>query len=215
MNSFVEQLHPSWKIELHDCLNLLSTIEEQIWNISIAPDHNKVLRSLSYPLDHIKVLMVGQDPYPTPGYASGLAFSVERNISKLPLSLRNIKKELEDDLAISLDSHGDLSSWAVQGVCLLNRTLTTLPGKSNAHVNIGWKVITNRVAQILGKRDVVALLLGNNAQELRNYFRPSFLIEEVHPSPLSARRGFFGSKVFSRINQKLIEASLTPIDWHI
>jgi len=157
--------------------------------------------------------MVGQDPYPTPGNAMGLAFSTPSSVRKIPQSLKNIFTELEDDQGIAPPTTGDLSAWSAAGVLLLNRVLTTRQGESNAHEKIGWQGITDNIAAKLGKRDVVAVLWGKQAQELSRFF--THKVEGVHPSPLSAYRGFFGSKPFTQVNKLLISQGREPIDWSL
>jgi len=158
-------------------------------------------------------VIVGQDPYPTPGNAMGLAFSVSPAIERIPQSLKNIYTELQADQGIAIPRNGDLSLWSSAGVLLLNRVLTTRQGQSNAHSDIGWQTITSHIASELGKRDVVAILWGKQAQELSSYFTNK--VESVHPSPLSAYRGFFGSKPFSDVNQLLVAQGREPIDWKL
>ena len=170
------------------------------------------MRAFELPLEEVRVLIVGQDPYPTVGHAHGLAFSVDSSVTPLPASLRNIFKELHSDLGIDR-SQGDLSDWSDQGIMLINRILTTDVGQSLAHENIGWQVVTNRVAMTLGQRDVIAVLWGNSAQELRKFFPSENVIASVHPSPLSAYRGFFDSKPFSQVNEKLIAKGYPLISW--
>ena len=157
-------------------------------------------------------MIFGQDPYPTRGHAHGLAFSVDQSVTTLPPSLRNIFTELSSDCGVTRNS-GDLSDWFGQGVLLVNRVLTTHIGVSLAHSDFGWQDVTHAVAQELGKHDVVAILWGKSAGELAHYFRPEWRIESVHPSPLSAYRGFFGSKPFSRCNEILLVNQKTPIRW--
>jgi len=179
----------------------------------IAPEYMNVMRALTTSIESIRVVIIGQDPYPTPGYAHGLAFSVSKDIVKLPASLKNIFKELESDCAIAKPASGDLSRWTEQGVLLLNRILTTRAGDSLAHADIGWQVITDEVARILGQRSVIALLWGKSAQELSHYFPGELVLESAHPSPLSAYRGFFGSKPFSAVNRILLDRGQAAINW--
>ena len=179
---------------------------------SVAPDFSKVFRALSNSIQSTSVVIFGQDPYPTKGHAHGLAFSVDHSVSPLPPSLRNVFEELKTDCGIIRNS-GDLSDWFDQGVMLMNRVLSTETGSSMAHLNLGWQEITDAVAQELGRHDVVAILWGKNAGELAEYFRPNWRIESVHPSPLSAYRGFFGSKPFSRCNEILKSNNKIPIRW--
>jgi len=179
---------------------------------AIAPSYDLIFRALTQPIGATRVVIFGQDPYPTQGHAHGLAFSVEASVSPLPPSLRNIYKELHNDLAI-VRTLGDLSDWAEQGVLLINRILSTDIGQSMAHSKLGWQEVTATVAQILGKKDVVAVLWGNTALELQRYFRPDHVVSSVHPSPLSAHRGFFGSSPFSLVNAKLVAKGYKEINW--
>lgn len=212
---FREQLHPSWSESLRDFLPLLDAIEERISKDSYLPDANLVMRALSRDLHQSKVLILGQDPYPNPNFPVGLAFSIPKDESKLPGSLRNIFKELNSDLQIPIPSNGDLSRWAEQGVVLLNRTLTCRTGESNSHLEIGWRTFTDACVERLAASGAVAILWGNNAKECSKYFATDKLITAPHPSPLSAHRGFFGSKPFSRANALLISAGKVPIDWSL
>jgi uracil-DNA glycosylase len=157
-------------------------------------------------------VIFGQDPYPAKGYAHGLAFSVDANVSPLPASLRNIYKELDSDLGIKRGD-GDLADWFDQGVMLINRILTTDIGASMAHAKLGWQEITNSVARTLGERDVIAVLWGSSALELAPYFREENVISSVHPSPLSAYKGFFDSRPFSKVNSKLGRKGFSEIKW--
>ncbi len=171
------------------------------------------MRALSVSIESISVVIIGQDPYPTPGHAHGLAFSVSSDITPLPASLRNIFKELESDVGIPVSANGDLSRWVQQGVLLLNRILTTESGYSLKHELLGWQEITNEIARILGQRPVVAILWGKNAQELSHFFDPGLTITSAHPSPLSAYRGFFGSKPFTKCNEILRGYTRPEIQW--
>jgi uracil-DNA glycosylase len=212
---FREQLHPSWRELLKDQLVLLDEIEAKISRGNFLPSQGLVMRALTDDFSNSKVLILGQDPYPNPEYPVGLAFSIPRGQAKIPASLRNIFKELNTDLGISIPKNGDLSPWADQGVVLLNRTLTCRTGESNSHLNAGWRDFTETCVQLLAESNVVAILWGNNAQECSKYFATEKLIASPHPSPLSAHRGFFGSRPFSRANVALIESARSPIDWRI
>jgi len=212
---FREQLHPSWRKLLQANLTLLDEIEEKIALEKYLPDHGLVMRALSYDFRAAKVLILGQDPYPNPIYPSGLAFSVPSDAVKIPSSLKNIFKELHSDLNISTSGSGDLSPWASQGVVLLNRTLTCRYGESNSHVELGWRVFTERCVALLANAGVIAILWGNSAQECSKYFAADKLITSPHPSPLSAHRGFFGSRPFSRTNAALIVEGKEAIDWSL
>lgn len=170
------------------------------------------------PLDKVKVVILGQDPYHEPNQAMGLAFSVPRG-EKIPPSLRNIYKELESDLNILAPTHGDLTKWAEQGVLLLNTVLTVEEHKALSHHKIGWQIFTDRLIYEVCRlnQPIVFILLGNEAKTKKEMIKnPNHLIiESVHPSPLSANRGFFGSKIFSKTNNYLIKNNLNPIDWYI
>ena len=211
--SLFNQLHPDWQLALAPFRSNFDAIDAQLIGQEITPAYELVLRSLNTPIDAIRVVIVGQDPYPNPNNANGLAFSVTRNVSPLPASLRNIFKEVVSDCEVVHPEDGDLTRWAQQGVLLLNRILTAQVNHSLAHSSIGWQVITDEVARILGTRDVIAVLWGKSAQELAPYFSHELVISGVHPSPLSAYRGFFGSKPFSRVNQILAGQGRSAIQW--
>jgi len=207
-----DQLHPEWQSELAQHKELIESIDRFIQDREIAPAYDRVFRALSDSIASTKVVVFGQDPYPTKGHAHGLAFSVDSSVSPLPASLRNIYKELNEDLGITR-SDGDLSNWVNQGVMLINRVLTTEVGQSMAHDSLGWQAVTETVAQILGERDVIAVLWGNPALQLKKYFLEDSVVASVHPSPLSAYRGFFGSKPFSHVNAKLAVKGLPAVVW--
>jgi uracil-DNA glycosylase len=207
-----EQLHPQWQIELASHKALIESIDSFITNRSVTPDYNLIFRALNQPIESTRVVIFGQDPYPTKGHAHGLAFSIDSSITNLPASLRNIYKELFSDLGITR-THGDLSDWADQGVMLINRVLSTEIGKSLAHEKLGWQVITERVAQVLGERDVIAVLWGSAALPLKQFFHEQSVITSVHPSPLSAYRGFLGSSPFSQVNAMLRSKGSKEINW--
>ena len=215
MTSFRDQLHPGWRDLLKGSLDLLDQIELELKETSFLPQHQDVMKCLSFNPSEAKVLILGQDPYPNSDDAMGLAFSTARRDGKLPASLKNIYRELVDDLEIPHPTSGDLSPWCKQGVVLLNRTLTCAEGESNSHRDIGWREFMDQVVSVLAQQGVVAILWGANAQEVEHHFPKSDCISSVHPSPLSAYRGFFGSKPFSRANQVLVGKGLQPIDWSI
>ncbi len=181
------------------------------------PAGPNVLRAFTTPLADVRVLVLGQDPYPTPGHAIGLSFAVERTVRPIPRSLDNIYRELRDDLGIETPSHGDLSAWAAQGVLLLNRVLTVRAGASGSHRGQGWEAVTARAVEALAERGVplVALLWGRDAQSAAPLLGGTPVIASAHPSPLSARNGFFGSRPFSRANALLVEQGAAPIDWRL
>ena len=181
------------------------------------PAPENIFRAFQSPLKDVRVLIIGQDPYPTPGHPIGLSFAVSENVHPLPKSLQNIYKELTDDLGIQPPANGDLSRWSGQGVMLLNRALSVQSGKPNSHAGRGWEVITEHAVKVLNERGgpLVAILWGANARQLKQFLtNPKILIlESVHPSPLSAAGGFFGSKPFSKTNKFLEENNLSPIKW--
>lgn len=183
------------------------------------PDGDKVLRAFSRPMADVRVLIVGQDPYPTPGHPIGLSFAVNRDVRPLPRSLVNIYQELNSDLGIPPAPHGDLSGWFNQGVLLLNRCLTVRPGKPASHRGKGWEPVTQAAIEALVARGgpLVAILWGRDAQSLTPMLSAGGVpvIASPHPSPLSARSGFFGSRPFSRANQALVAAGAKPIDWDL
>ena len=181
------------------------------------PSGDRVLRAFSRPLADVRVLIVGQDPYPTPGHPVGLSFSVEPAVRPIPRSLVNIYRELEEDLGVAPAPHGDLSAWFEQGVLLLNRVLTVAPGKSGSHRGKGWEQVTQRAIEALVDRGgpVVAVLWGRDARSLVPMLGDVPYVASAHPSPLSARSGFFGSRPLSRVNDLLVGQGGDPIDWRL
>lgn len=181
------------------------------------PAGDRVLRAFQRPLSKVKVLIVGQDPYPTPGHPIGLSFAVDGHVRPLPRSLTNIYRELAADLDIAPAAHGDLSAWSDQGVLLLNRVLTVAPGAPASHRGWGWEQVTEHAIRTLVARDqpLVAILWGRDAATLRPMLGDTAIIESPHPSPLSASRGFFGSRPFSRANTLLSQLGVAPIDWRL
>lgn len=179
------------------------------------PAGDRVLRAFQRPLSGVRVLIVGQDPYPTPGHPIGLSFAVDRQVRPLPRSLSNIYQELNADLGIPPAPHGDLSGWSDQGVMLLNRVLTVAPGASGSHRGWGWEKVTEHAIRTLAARDepLVAILWGRDASNLRPLLGRTPIIESPHPSPLSASRGFFGSRPFSRANSLLEQQGAAAIEW--
>jgi uracil-DNA glycosylase len=179
------------------------------------PEGANVLRAFTQPFDQVRVLIVGQDPYPTPGHPIGLSFAVDRHVRPLPRSLQNIYRELRDDLGIPPAEHGDLSDWSRQGVMLLNRVLTVRAGSSGSHRGMGWEAVTEHAIRALVARDapLVAILWGRDAGTLRPLLGSTPIVASAHPSPLSAHNGFFGSKPFSRANALLEQSGATPVDW--
>ena len=196
---------------------------EQAAGRPFAPAADRTLAALAMPLADVRVLVVGQDPYPTPGHAIGLAFAVDRNVRPLPGSLRNILAELEADLGLPRPSHGDLSAWVEQGVLLLNRVLTVRHGAPGSHRGWGWEQVTDAIVDGLLAQHadaglpLVALLWGRDAQTLEGRLRAggAGVLIAPHPSPLSAHRGFLGSRPFSRANALLEAAGAAPVDWRL
>jgi uracil-DNA glycosylase len=184
---------------------------------SYLPHGDRILRAFSRPLADVSVLVVGQDPYPTPGHAVGLSFSVAPDVRPLPKSLVNIFKELVDDLGCPAPSNGDLTPWFEQGVMLLNRCLTVRPGAPASHRGRGWETVTERAIEVLAARGgpLAAVLWGRDAQGLKPMLGAVPWVESVHPSPLSASRGFFGSRPFSRVNSLLEKQGGSPVDWRL
>ena len=184
---------------------------------SYLPAGDRVLRAFQRPLAEVKVLIVGQDPYPTPGHPIGLSFAVDRHVRPLPRSLSNIYQELDADLGIPRASHGDLSAWSDQGVMLLNRVLTVAPGLPASHRGWGWEKVTEHAIRELVARGgaLVAILWGRDAANLRPLLGSTPIIESPHPSPLSASRGFFGSRPFSRANELLAQQGSAAVDWRL
>ena len=212
---FFEQMHPSWQSALADAKPLLDQIEAKLDERpgTFVPPKKLVMRAFETPLDKVRVLLVGQDPYPTEGHAIGLSFAVDPNVRPLPRSLTNILRELQDDLGRSVSAAGNLQNWQAQGVMLLNRHLTTDSGDAGAHLDLGWSAFTNKVVQVLNRKRVVAILWGAQAQELSSLLVDCPVITSAHPSPLSARKGFFGSKPFSKTNTELRMQGRDEIDW--
>jgi uracil-DNA glycosylase len=181
------------------------------------PAGENVLRAFTYPLADVRVLIVGQDPYPTPGHPIGLSFAVERSVRPIPRSLQNIYKELRDDLGIAPVEHGDLTGWSEHGVMLLNRVLTVQSGASGSHRGKGWEEVTEAAIRALVARGgpLVAILWGRDAATLAPMLDHTPIIRSAHPSPLSASSGFFGSRPFSRANELLAAQGAEPVDWRL
>ncbi|PWD51900.1 uracil-DNA glycosylase [Serinibacter arcticus] len=181
------------------------------------PAGEHVLRAFERPLADVRVLIVGQDPYPTPGHAVGLSFSVAPDVRPVPRSLANIYTELESDLGVPRPATGDLSPWADAGVLLLNRVLTVAPGAAGSHRRRGWEEVTQVAIEALVARGgpLVAVLWGRDAQSLTPMLGSTPIVASAHPSPLSARTGFFGSRPFSRVNALLAEQGAAPVDWRL
>ncbi|HET9655272.1 MAG TPA: uracil-DNA glycosylase [Kineosporiaceae bacterium] len=184
---------------------------------SYLPSGDRILRAFTQPLTGVRVLIVGQDPYPTPGHPVGLSFSVAPQVRPLPRSLQNIFRELTADLGCPPPSTGDLTPWAERGVLMLNRVLTVAPGQPGSHRGKGWERVTDEAIRALVARGtpLVAILWGRDAQTLRPLLGDTPRIESAHPSPMSADRGFFGSRPFSRANEILTAAGADPVDWSL
>ena len=214
---FFEQMHPTWQAALADQRELLAGIEARVSDdVDIVPALPLVMRAFELSIEQVRVLIVGQDPYPSAGHAIGLSFAVAQGVSPLPRSLQNIMRELRDDLGKSVSNSGDLQAWAQQGVLLLNRHLSASSGASGAHFDAGWAKFTDAAISALNRargRNLVAILWGNEAIGLQRLLADAQVITSAHPSPLSARRGFFGSKPFSKANDALRFVGEQPIDW--
>ena len=217
-----ELVHPSWAAALEPVGGAVQELgeflrEELAAGRGYLPAGAHVLRAFEQPLDAVRVLIVGQDPYPTPGHAVGLSFSVAPDVAPVPRSLANIYRELQTDLGVPLPSTGDLSPWAERGVLLLNRVLTVRPGKPASHRGKGWESVTAQAISALVARGgpLVAILWGRDARNLVPHLGTVPAIESAHPSPLSAHSGFFGSRPFSRANELLTRQGAAPIDWSL
>lgn len=217
-----ELVHPSWVEPLAPAAEHIAAAgaflrDEVAAGRGYLPAGDAVLRAFTQPFDEVRVLVVGQDPYPTPGHPIGLSFAVAPDVRPIPRSLANIYTELHDDLDITPPEHGDLSAWTDQGVLLLNRVLTVQPGKPASHRGKGWEHVTATAINTLVEREqpLVAILWGRDARSLAPHLGDTPTVESAHPSPLSARSGFFGSKPFSRTNALLEELGTHTIDWRI
>ena len=212
----LETVHEGWKPLFDAQREQIFAIQEALSGRDYIPEDSKIFRAFEFPPEHYRVLILGQDPYPNPEHAVGLAFAVPAGTKPLPASLRNMMSELSADLGAELSNGGDLLRWRQQGVMLLNRDLTTGRNETGAHFEIGWDGFTSAAVaflQQIQQEKLVAILWGNKAQQLRTELPLAHLIESPHPSPLSAHRGFFGSRPFSGCNKALLELGLEPIDW--
>lgn len=215
-------IDPGWAQALAPVADVIAGLgdrlrAEQAAGRGYLPAGPNVLRAFAQPLDEVRVLIVGQDPYPTPGHPIGLSFAVDRDVRPLPRSLGNIYRELQTDLGIAPAPHGDLTAWTRQGVLLLNRVLTVAPGAAASHRGWGWEQVTECAIRALVARDapLVAILWGRDAANLRPLLGATPAVTSPHPSPLSASRGFFGSKPFSRANALLREQGAAEVDWRV
>ncbi|MFM8927101.1 MAG: uracil-DNA glycosylase [Rhodoluna sp.] len=211
---FFEQMHPTWQKWLAHTRELLAEIETKVLERKTLPPTDMVMRALANDPSELRAVILGQDPYPTPGVALGLAFAVKRGEAR-PRSLQNIFYEIQQDLGIAVSENATLEAWQDRGVLLLNTVLTTEPNNPQAHRGLGWQQFTKEALVVLSKHQkVVCLAWGNSAKALANSISGLTVIESAHPSPLSATRGFLGSKPFSRANQALVGLGLEPIDWN-
>ena len=212
-------IHPEWADALAPVAADIAALGDRLRadERGYLPAGDHVLRAFSRPLSAARVLIVGQDPYPTPGHPIGLSFAVDRHVRPLPRSLGNIYAELSTDLGIPPAAHGDLSAWTDQGVMLLNRVLTVAPGEAGSHRGWGWERVTAHAISTLVARSepLVAVLWGKDAATLVPMLGETPRVESAHPSPLSARRGFFGSRPFSRVNALLEAQGAAPVDWRL
>ena len=206
-------VHSSWDPVLKPFSKEIETILSSLKDGTFTPPRDQIFAALELSLDAVKCVIIGQDPYPTAGNAHGLAFSVAADVNRIPASLRNIFKELNSDLGVDIPSTGNLEKWQEHGVLLLNRVLTTEVGKSNAHHVLGWQMITQAIAEAAALKGAIAILWGKEAEQLAPLFKES--IVSAHPSPLSAYRGFFGSKPFTRTNELLMAQKQKPVDWKL
>ncbi len=213
-------IDPGWAAALAPAQDTISALgdflrEETAAGRGYLPAGPNVLRAFRTPFDAVRVLIVGQDPYPTVGHPIGLAFAVEPHVRPVPRSLANIYRELRDDVGVEPPVHGDLSAWGSQGVLLLNRVLTVQPGASGSHRGKGWEAVTELAirALVARGRPLVSILWGKDAGTVAPLLCATPAITSVHPSPLSASRGFFGSRPFSRVNALLAEQGERPVDW--
>ena len=221
-SSLSEILDPGWAAALGPVTDRIRQMGDFLRAENAAgrgylPAGEHVLRAFQQPFDDVRVLVVGQDPYPTPGHAVGLSFAVDPHVRPLPRSLANIYREYTADLGYTAPPHGDLGAWTRSGVLLLNRVLTVQPGKAAAHRRKGWEAITQRAIEALVQRQqpMVAILWGRDARSLTPMLGNTPVIASAHPSPLSANRGFFGSRPFSRANAELTRLGADPVDWRL
>ena len=212
-HAIFQPVHPSWFSILEPLEDDIVSTFDLVSQGQYIPAIDRILAPLSIPVDEVKVVIVGQDPYPNAEYADGFAFSVQSEVITFPASLINIFKELESDLGTPLPVDGNLERWSRQGVLLINRTLTTIPGESHTHQRSGWMAITDVIIREVASKGAIGILWGGNAQQMSDYFDDSRVIKSAHPSPLSAYRGFFGSKPFSQCNAMLTENGKTEITW--
>ncbi|WP_104089393.1 uracil-DNA glycosylase [Cryobacterium sp. N19] len=216
------EIDPGWARALAPVADDLARVSEFLTSeraagheVLPAPEH--LLRAFRQPFDAVRVLIVGQDPYPTPGHPIGLAFAVNADVRPVPRSLGNVYTELGTDLGLPRPEHGDLSAWSNQGVLLLNRVLSVRAGAAGSHRRHGWETVTDQaIRALVGRRHpLVAILWGKDAAALTSLLGDTPVLESAHPSPLSARRGFFGSRPFSAANRLLTEQGAAPVAWEL
>ncbi len=215
-------MHPSWQAALApvgDALELLlrRADRERANGVTVVPAQDHILRAFEQPLNKVRVVIIGQDPYPNAGHATGLAFDVPRGTHPLPPSLRNILTEWSTDLGRPIPATCDLSQWAEEGVLLLNTSLTTVEGERAAHAKWGWQAVAEAAIQAIDAtgQPCVGLLWGAHAQSLQPAFGSIPVITSAHPSPLSASRGFFGSRPFTCVNAQLVQLGAEPLEWRL
>lgn len=217
-----ELLDPAWAAALQPVADQIARMgdflrAEVAAGRGYLPSGRNVLRAFTQPMDAVRVLIVGQDPYPTPGHPVGLSFSVAADVRPVPRSLQNIYRELVADLGVPPPRNGDLTPWSERGVLLLNRVLTVAPGAAGSHRGKGWEQVTDRAITALVARGtpLVAILWGRDAQTLAPLLGPTPQLRSAHPSPMSADRGFFGSRPFSRANELLVGQGAQALDWSL
>lgn len=215
-------IDPSWVEPLSPVQSVLDDIATKLYQElkqgnTYLPSSENIMSAFQLPFEKVRVLIVGQDPYPTPGDAVGLSFSISPNQAVLPRSLKNIFTELCSDIGCQQPASGDLSPWGAQGVMLLNRVLTVRSGEAGSHRKWGWEKVTEQAIRALDERatPLVAVLWGNDAATAKEFLPHSMVLESAHPSPLSASRGFFGSQPFSTVNQELMNMGQKPIIWEL
>lgn len=214
------QVPGDWQMPLKNVRPDIEQIENIIRDqrsagLPIIPEDRNLFRALTISPNQVRVVIMGQDPYPNPMHACGLSFSVPAETNPKPPTLRNILNEVQADVGLCSVSNGDLGPWMKQGVLLLNRVLSVVEHQSDSHRKIGWQTITDRILEVIvqSNPDVVAILWGKQAQEVNKFFKPENVIHSAHPSPLSSYRGFIGSKPFSQVNKMLLSRGETPIFW--
>ena len=217
-----ESLDPGWADALAPVADRIAAMGEFLRGEVAAgrtylPAGKHILRAFEQPFADVRVLVVGQDPYPTPGHPIGLCFAVERDVRPIPRSLQNIHRELRADVGVEPPPHGDLTSWTEHGILLLNRCLTVRPGAPASHRGKGWEDVTDQAIKALVARGapLVAILWGRDAQTLKPLLGATPTVESAHPSPMSADRGFFGSKPFSRTNALLAAQGAEQVNWSL